>query len=325
MSKRPDAPAASGSAGAEAPGGDPVAATRARIERLKLGGGGDEGKAAEGGERLAYSHQGCEGCAAPCAPAAARRRAKLPNSLLLAAAESKKKLTDVRVNPKIAASLGLKLPTPAAPRAAQPAAAAAPPPSALDLLGGLDEPAPAAAAPAPSAAPAFDPFAAPAAPAAAGGQQGWDAFGGGAAAAAPTRAVPLDLLGGLSGPTPVPQQPAAAADPFAVLPMPAAPAAPARPTAPAAVAAGVPTALPEDMFSDLTGIGGSRQQPMGHASSHAGAGSGAAAGGWGAPMASSGFGDFAGPSGTQLQQPVAASAAPQPPTSAPDPFANLLG
>lgn len=91
ISKRPGG----GSTGAEAvPAGsagggsdDAMAATRARIEKLRLA------------EAAPAAADGAEGAA------------------------GKKKLTDVRVNPKIAASLGLKMPAPPPPRAA----AAAPP------------------------------------------------------------------------------------------------------------------------------------------------------------------------------------------------------
>ena len=300
---------------------------------------------------------------AACWLASPRTLAGPPRSLAAAAADHKKKLTDVRVNPKIAASLGLKVPmqpppapaacapatTPAAAAGAGPAAAAE-----MDLLGGLDEPAapaPAAAAPA-AAAPSFDPFGAPA-PAAPQQQQqqqsGWDAFGApaGAPPAAPAAAAPLDLLGGLSGPTPAPAaaqqaRPAAPVDPFAALSAPAAPA-PAAAAAPkpgvAAAVAGVPSALPEDMFSDLTGIGGRAQQPMGHGSM------GGMGSGWGTPPAAAqpagSFGDFASSGGfaspAPAGQPVlpadfgsfAATSAPQAQqggaaASGPDPFADLL-
>ncbi|PRW45169.1 ENTH domain-containing [Chlorella sorokiniana] len=320
-----EAPSAGCAGGAGGSGDDPVAATRARIEKLKL-----SGTVASEDKEAAADH-------------------------------GKKKLTDVRVNPKIAASLGLKIPVqppPAAarPPAAQPAATAAA--AEIDLLGGLEEPAAPAPAPAaPAAAPAFDPFAAPAAPAQQQQQQqpSWDAFG--APAAAAPAAAPLDLLGGLNSPTPAPAalqqpRPAAPVDPFAAMSVPAAPAAPAAapPKAAAAVAAGVPSALPEDMFSDLTGIGGRAHQPMGnmHGASPR-AGSTGGMGGWGAaPMGgaqqSGSFGDFAGGSGfaaaapagqpmlpdefgsfggtgvqpaQQAQQGAAAS-------SGPDPFADLL-
>ncbi|PSC70401.1 Clathrin interactor EPSIN 3 isoform A [Micractinium conductrix] len=266
----PPAPAAAAGGGGAAVA-DAVAATRARIERMKLEGDGAE-----------------------------------------AAGTSKKKLTDVRVDPKIAASLGLKLPAPAPPRAAAAPAAAAPaaaaaaagPAGEIDLLGGLDEPAAPAAAPAPMAAPAaaFDPFAAPAAPAAAPQQAGWDAFGGalGARVAPPAApvAAPLDLFGGLSSSPAVPRP----ADPFASFSAPAAAPPPsmaaAKPAPLPAVAAGVPASLPEDMFSDLTGIGGRAQQPMGHAPPAAPAGGmgDGMGGGWGAPAPLAahrgGFGDF---------------------------------
>lgn len=367
ISKRPggasDAPAVgatSPAASSAAPAGeDAVAATRARIERLKV----HEDKAAAE-----------------------------------AAEFSKKKLTSVKVNPKIAASLGLKIPAPAAPRPASapfpgaaPAAAPAPAAAAeIDLLGGLDEPAP---APAPAAAapraPAavFDPFAAPA-PAPASSQPAWDAFATAAPAPAAAHASPLDLLGGLGGSlAPIA---AAPADPFAAFSAPApalAPALPVMPTMPVSrpaaaplpsVAAGVPAALPEDMFSDLTGIG-KPQQPMGLQAAHSGPvamaarGSGGSSGsggkgGWGLPTAppaprgmsppspGGGFGDFgaappafaSGGMGMQQQQqqqgaPVHAhgnsggsgghsadfgsfsyNSAPQGGASAADPFADLL-
>lgn len=312
------------SAPAEVPAGtsseDAVAATRARIDKLKLSGGaGAEEKHA--------------------------------------ADESKKKLTNVRVNPKIAASLGLKIPVQPPPPAPAAAAAAAPTPAAtaaaaapeIDLLGGMDEPAiPAAPAfPAAPAAAAFDPFgagAAPAAPvaptqpaaaasfdpfgagapapaaAAASPAQPWDAFAAGpgsAATPAPAAAASFGMLGGLdsagTATQPAPQQ----ADPFAAFAstaptpafasFPAAPAAKSAPPAAAplpAVTAGVPNALPEDMFADLTGIGGKPQNlPIGNSprrntpGAAAASGMGGEGGGWGMPAASpsspgGGFGSF---------------------------------
>jgi epsin len=158
---RPPAAEARDSSGAAASprGADPVAATRARIEKLKL--------SEAAGARAA------DGASAP---------------------PPRKLLADVRVNPKIAASLGLKLPAPAAPRAAgavapQAATPAAAPAAAggADLLGGLLDTPPAASA-AGGAAAAWDPFgagpaplAAPAAPAAPAARP---APGGGPAAGA---------------------------------------------------------------------------------------------------------------------------------------------
>ncbi|KAL4448258.1 hypothetical protein ABPG75_005477 [Micractinium tetrahymenae] len=364
ISKRPggsstgaEAVPASSAAGGAGPE-DALAATRARIEKLKLA------------EAAPLAAEGAEGAAA------------------------KKKLTDVRVNPKIAASLGLKMPDPPPPRpaaATAPAAtaAAAAPATEIDLLGGLDEPAPApaAAAPVPATA-AFDPFAAPAAPAAPAPQPqpqqqqpSWDAFGAPASALAagpipapvPAAASPLDLLEGLgSGPAAASQPPAApAADPFAALSAPAPAAAPAaapadpfaafsapaaaaapalapmsaapRPAAPAAplptVAAGVPASLPEDMFSDLTGIGGKTRQPMGQAPHGAPAApAGGALGGLSGltmpaaspPSPGGGFGDFgsaggfvsappAGGSGGGGMGGLGAFAAPAAPPQAPPP------
>ena len=356
------------------PATDPVAATRARIEKLKLSGTvASEEKEGElpascpaagiqSGSSLAQ--HGPYRCSRFAHLAAADRAVATLLSLsrpAAAADHGKKKLTDVRVNPKIAASLGLKIPVqppPAAPRApaAHPAAAAAAAPAAatdIDLLGGLEEPAAPALAPAaPAAAPSFDPFAAPAAPAQQQQQPSWGAFG--APAPAAPAAAPLDLLGGLNSPTPAPAaaqqpRPAAPADPFAALSMPAAPAPPAA-TAPkpaaAAMAAGVPSALPEDMFSDLTGIGGRAQQPMGH--THGAVPGVGGAGGWGgAPMGaqqSGSFGDFAGGNGFTAAAPAgqpmlpddfggfagtgmqAVPAAQQgaAASSGPDPFADLL-
>jgi len=131
--------------GAGASSGDAVAATRARIEQLKLqerASGGATGKAGVEGD----------------------------------AAGGKKRLTDVKVNPKIAASLGLKVAPPA-----QKGASGPPPPvgvpGEVDLLGGLEDPEP---APAVAAAPGTDT------------NGGWDAFGGDAPAAAP---APFEAFG----------------------------------------------------------------------------------------------------------------------------------
>ncbi|GAB4817376.1 hypothetical protein N2152v2_004422 [Parachlorella kessleri] len=308
--------------GSEEGESDPVAATRARIDALKVSGkaDNDEKAAAEG--------------------------------------EQRKKLADVKVNPKIAASLGLKFaaPTPAvAAPASQPAAAPAAASNQVNLLGGLtDDPAPAAAST--SATDFFDALAAPAAttaaaapangggwdafaglaaptaavePKAAAGAGGWDAFGGtsmapAAPAAAGAGSAAMDLFGGLEAPAPAssapafdpfattaapkaaPQAaPAAAFDPFAQpsatgpagstgvaasksafdpfadfaagpgapssavdpLSATAAPAtAPATAAARTAAAAGKAPSLgrplPEDMFSDLTGLN-KEAKPMG--------------------------------------------------------------
>lgn len=138
----------------------------------------------------------------------------------------RKRLTDVKVNPKIAASLGLKI-VQAPPKAAAPApaatqvhATAAPPPAAAppapaDLIGNLlEEPVPVRAAPEPVSAGQVDFFsqaaapepaaptpaaAPPTAPAAA---DGWDAFGAPApeSSASGRGALPEDMFSALSSP-----------------------------------------------------------------------------------------------------------------------------
>jgi hypothetical protein len=236
-----------GGAGAGAGGGeDAVAATRARIEQFKLQGGGER------------AHE---------------------------EAPAKKKLTDVRVNPKIAASLGLKLaaPTP------KPRAPGAMPE--VDLLAGLDDddepaPAPAAASPPPATT---------APPSAAGDAGGWDAFGTGAAAPLQAAAPP-------------------AFDPFGV----GAPAA-APPAAGKGAGASVRAALPEDAFASLAGLS-KPAHPMGSPSGlrtqpaplHGGTSPPARSG-------SQGFADFS------MAAPAAAGASPPPGAPGKDPFADLLG
>lgn len=245
---------------------DPVAATRARIDALRLSHGSSRAEAEEKAE------------------------------------QQRKRLTDVKVNPKIAASLGLKVVAPP-PTAAPPAAAAPahqPTAAGQDLLGGLDDLSP---PPAQSgvvaAAPEVDLLAslapAPAEPVTAGSggwdafadqagvsataapsNGGWDAFGGDVPAAASAAPPALDQLLDIApalasssalappalhaAPTvanpkdpfaTVPASAPAAADPFA----PAVPLMPSRHAGSAASAAPAARgALPEDMFSDLTGL-----------------------------------------------------------------------
>jgi epsin len=141
-----------GGAGASPRGADPVAATRARIERLKLSEAAGA-RAADGG----------------------------------AAPPPRKLLADVRVNPKIAASLGLKLP--AAPRAAA-ASAVAPLPA-------MPTAAPAAAGGADLLSGLLD-----APPAAGGAAAAWDLFGAGPAPPAAPAAPPAPGGGPAAGARP---------------------------------------------------------------------------------------------------------------------------
>lgn len=195
----PASPSAGGGGRDTAARADALEATRARIEKLRAQAGPIE--SGEHGDRHA---------------------------------PAKKKLTDVRVNPKIAASLGLK-PVTAAPRPAASSSFSAtsrsPAAPEIDLLGGLDDPEPALAASA-----VVD---------AGGDGGGWDAFG--EAAVAPDAPV---------------------ADPFAILEAAPAPSAPVAAASPPAAGHAMPVpprgALSEDLFADLTGLDLNKPQaPMG--------------------------------------------------------------
>ncbi len=207
---------------------------------------------------------------------------------------AKKKLTDVRVNPKIAASLGLKVAAPKAPgaagRSSAPVAEASS--SAFDLLGGLDDPEP---QPTPAQRPdAFDAFGlseapAPAAPAA------LDLFALDATAAAPP-APAFDPFATVGGGMPMPQPSGAA-------------------PAPAAGRHQPTTSGDGDMFSALT-VGITRPlQPMGRGGglNRTAAGSPGAAAAAAAPAL-----DFFADPGAAGGPPLSA-----PPAKA-DPFADLL-
>jgi hypothetical protein len=210
------------------------------------------------------------------------------NSFTADLGPNKKKLTDVKVNPKIAASLGLK-PVVAAPPKSSSAAAVNP--NEIDLLGGLNDEVPAAPGVVDTGV---------------SDNGGWDAFGDSDSAPAAS-ALPSTTTS------------AAVVDPFALPAPAAASSSPRQPAVPTR------TALPEDAFSDLTGLN-KPLQPMGVAkkspgvSPTAGGGGGGSAsqspsgggGGGGDPFG--GFADFsAAPTTTATTANVAN-----------DPFADLL-
>ncbi|KAK9816519.1 hypothetical protein WJX72_001430 [[Myrmecia] bisecta] len=234
---------------------DPVEATRARIEALKKEGPLPESPRVSSDSIPAVSK-----------PVVFRVQASAPGPA------GPKRLSEVKVNPTIAASLG-KLAPPASstaaaarPAASAPAAAAPQAASVPDLLGGLDHPAPAAApqpAPAAAASSAWDSF--DAKPASPGGDVwstfatdrpsdgaadafGSDPFGSTAIAPAASKPAPAaaDPFAVSHGADPFAAKPAA--DPFAVAApssngaATAADALKAKPAAPKA-------ALPEDIFS----------------------------------------------------------------------------
>jgi epsin len=252
---------------------DALEATRARIEKLKMESAASSAAAGAGGKKSFSSELG----------------------------SSKKKLTDVKVNPKIAASLGLK-PVVAAPPKTTASGAAAPAAAVastnthneVDLLGGLID----------------DEVTAPAMDAVDNGSNdnngGWDAFGDTSSATVPS-------AGSAAA--------AAAFDPFA------APASASSPKPPAAAAAAVPTrtALPEDAFSDLTGLN-KVLQPMGSKKSP-GASPLAAGVGGASPGGSGGgdpFGGFADFSAAPTSNIAAAAAQPAAPAATNNPFVDLL-
>ncbi|KAL4518154.1 hypothetical protein Ndes2526A_g01396 [Nannochloris sp. 'desiccata'] len=272
LSRRdPASPSSTTAAASAASRDDFLEATRARIEKLRMESASSSAADAGGGKKGFTS--------------------ELQGS-------NKKKLTDVKVNPKIAASLGLKPVVAAPPKSsaalssfggagatnisAEAAAASAGNTTSneIDLLGGL-----------------MDDEVAVSAVISASDNGGWDAFGDTSAAAAVPSAVSA----------------VAAADPF-VLPAPSSSSSSSpKPTTAAGV---VPTrsALPEDAFSDLTGLN-KPLQPMGVIKKSPGA----------SPMAGSdplgGFADFSSASMTSnAAQPAAA--VPQAATN--DPFADLL-
>jgi hypothetical protein len=231
---------------------DALEATRARIEKLKM----ESGSGSAAGQKKSFTSES-------------------------GAASNKKKLTDVKVNPKIAASLGLK-PVVAAPKTTTSAAAGAAVTNSneVDLLGGLID----------------DEIAAP--PAVSNDTNGgWDAFGESSAASA-------------------------AVDPFAA-PVAAAPAPTSASSSPKPPLVPARTALPEDAFSDLTGLN-KPLQPMAvvrkspGASPVAGAAAGSSPGGAGGSGSDpfGGFADFsAAPTTSNTTSAQAASN---------DPFADLL-
>ena len=268
----PASPSSTTAAASAASRDDAVEATRARIEKLKM-------------ESASSSVQG--------------KKKNFTSDL----GSNKKKLTDVKVNPKIAASLGLKPVLAAAPiksSGASSVAAGATTNSAaaeeassghnnnndeIDLLGGLIN----------------DTDAVPASISAVGNASGsdtggWDAFGDSSSAGANISAASAGVD-----------------DPF-TLPAPTSSSSSPKPTT-----AAVPTrtALPEDAFSDLTGLN-KPLQPMG-ASSNKSPGVSPMAGG--GDINKGGFADFSSVSITDTSaQPAAAL--PQAPGN--DPFADLL-
>jgi len=253
---------------------DALEATRARIEKLKMETASST-TAAQGGKKSFNSELG----------------------------SNKKKLTDVKVNPKIAASLGLKTvvaapsKSSAAPLFGEGAASVSAEAAAghnnnsssneIDLLGGLID----------------DPIADPADISnvdnglSVSDIGGWAAFGDASSAGVYVPSASAD------------------GDPFAL------PGPPSSSSSPKPTAAAVParTALPEDAFSDLTGLN-KRLQPMGVGKKSPGASPKAGAHAGGDPFGG-GFADFsAAPMANTSAQPAAA--APQ--AAGNDPFADLL-
>ncbi|KAK9835022.1 hypothetical protein WJX81_005031 [Elliptochloris bilobata] len=256
---------------------DPKEATRERIAALKAA-----GELADGAPRDLGAIP-----PAPRAPGAAP--APKPGA---DGARGPKKLSDIKVDPTIAASLcALPLPATAAPRAAaSPAVGSGPKPAAgpgraaapaapavvVDLLGGLEGPpaAPAAGAAGSSSngasTSAWDAFGA--APAAAAPTDDWSSFAAPAAPAASAAPAPAahsdpfealaaapahapaaaQLVGDPFAPAPSAHAPNPGADPFA----PCVPI-PGRAPAPSArtLQAGPGGALPEDMFTVGLGVG----------------------------------------------------------------------
>ena len=228
--------AAASSAATAASRDDALEATRARIEKLKMESAASS--AAGSGKKGLTSDFGGD-----------------KNT------PGKKKLTDVKVNPKIAASLGLKPVVAASKQASGAATVSKSNPNEIDLLGGLDD---------------DEEQITNSAPAASDDNGGWDAFGDSS-----SPAVPADPF---AYPT------TAAAAPISA---PGALASPPSSSSPKPASAG-PTrmALPEDAFSDLTGLN-KPLQPMGGGKKSPGASPMATLGnGGGSGDAFGGFADF---------------------------------